>query len=188
MLQITDLSNKTVAIVGELIPSLDKSDLVSLCDADSIFFFGKKKAKDDLFDKLKKIESYSKPKIFEFVVSEKKKDNYAWKIFSLLKTKKGIKFDFIIYKGNHSFDIDGSAIPLVIKALNSGGMIAIADSNWSIAKSPTMNPKVNPKVKNEYPDEQINFCPIKELISFYFIEELVELKTDKSNIRIFKKI
>ena len=77
---------------------------------------------------------------------------------------------------------------MAIKALNSGGIIAIADSNWSIAKSPTMNPKVNPKVKNEYPDEQINFCPIKELISFYFIEDLVELKTDKSNIRIFKKI
>lgn len=55
MLQITDLSNKTVAIVGELIPSLDKSDLVSLCDADSIFFFGKKRQRMIYLTNLKKL-------------------------------------------------------------------------------------------------------------------------------------
>lgn len=188
MLQVTNLNNKSVAVIGELIPTLEKTDLVSLCDASSIFFFGKKKAKESFENSFNKIETYNKPNVFHFLISEKKKDTYAWQLFKLLNDKKDLKFDFVIYKGNHSFDIDGAAMPLIVRSLKAGGIIAIADSEWSIAKSPTMNPKANPNIKKEYTDDQIQTCPIKELISFYFKNEFIEIKINKPNLRVFKKL
>jgi len=66
------------------------------------------------------------------------------------------QFDLAYIDGGHVFHLDAPAACILKELCKPGGYMVFDDWNWSLAKSPTMNPEVRPATATEYDIEQIN--------------------------------
>jgi hypothetical protein len=186
--EIYSLANKTVAIVGDLIPILDEKDYFEITNAAKIYTFGSKKTESDIKKLIDSANCYRKPELTSYISGKCMCDNYAWQIIRNYSKGNLPKFDCILFKGKHLFEIDGLWIPLLGKIVKKQGMVFFGDVEWSIEKSPTLNPKKTPKIREKYTEEQIKIKPIKELLSIYIKEDFIEIVCEKyPNYRAFQR-
>lgn len=66
------------------------------------------------------------------------------------------EFDLAFIDGGHVFHLDGSATCILKELCKPGGYMVFDDWNWTLAKSPTMNPGKRPATAQEYDDLQIS--------------------------------
>ena len=64
-------------------------------------------------------------------------------------------FDLAYIDGGHVFHLDGSATCILKQLCKPGGYMVFDDWNWTLAKSPTMNPTRRPATLLEYDEAQI---------------------------------
>lgn len=102
--------------------------------------------------------------------SRKLKDSYNWNLLTLLHDADihGVHdrelFDYVFIDGAHTFDVDGFAVLLVTQMLAPGGYLEFDDYHWTIARSPTLNPKVFPSMAEWYTEEQIAVPHVKMIV------------------------
>jgi hypothetical protein len=75
-----------------------------------------------------------------------------------LTKKEGVlpKFDLAYIDGGHVFHLDRPATCILKELCKPGGYMIFDDWNWTLGKSPTMNPKIRPQTVREYEERQIN--------------------------------
>lgn len=173
--EICSLTNKTIAIIGDLIPLLDENDICEIANAAKIYIFGEKKLEANIINLVDKANTYCKPEIISTISGKCTCDNYAWHI--VRSYSKGVlpKFDCILFKGKHLFEIDGLWIPLLSKIVRQQGVAFFGDIEWSIEKSPTLNQNKNPSTKEKYSEEQMKIKPVKELLNIYLRDDFIEI-------------
>lgn len=186
--EICSIANKTIAIIGDLIPILDDKDYLEITNAARIYTFGSKRLESDINNLIEKANCYRKPEVISYVSGKCTCDNYAWQIVRNYSKGNLPKFDCILFKGKHLFEVDGLWMPLLGKIVKQQGMVLFGDVEWSIEKSPTLNPKKAPKTREKYTEEQIKIKPIKELLSIYVKEDFIEIVCERRpNYRAFQR-
>lgn len=70
-------------------------------------------------------------------------------------------FDLAYLDGGHVFHLDGSAACVLKELCKPEGYIVFDDWNWSLARSPNLNPKVRPATAVEYDARQIEQCHVQ---------------------------
>ena len=141
----------------------------------------------DKFEPLKsKLSSHDLEKISFYGNSYKYLDSYNTTLFHNIISGNPPKYDYVFLDGAHTFPIDCLTFFLIEKCLNEGGIIDFDDNDWSLASSPSMNPKVFPMVKKLYNDEQIKEKGVQMIIDA-FIKDSPHYETiveDKAYRRI----
>ncbi len=87
--------------------------------------------------------------------SQKLHDSYNWSLMRLLQARRQPMFDYVFLDGAHTWGVDALAFLLLDRLLKDRGYIDFDDYNWSLGKSPTMNPKVRPQTATIYTAEQM---------------------------------
>lgn len=64
-------------------------------------------------------------------------------------------FDLAYIDGGHVFHLDGSATCILKELCKPDGFMIFDDWNWSLGKSPTLNPQQRPETSKEYDAKQI---------------------------------
>lgn len=179
-------TQKRVCIIGRLTQEIQKLVLPDLLDAKEIVFVGSL----TLYEEAKKVlmgqSSYSFPKLSHISVSEKKNDSPGFALMNNLNAKADLKFDFIYIKAKLDLGADALLFSLVDKILEPGGLVAMSDYGWSMAKSPTRNPQKNKTTAQDYTIEQIKFNIVREFASFY-LKDCFELETANNEVKIFQR-
>lgn len=99
------------------------------------------------------------------------------------------KFDLAYLDGGHVFHLDASATCILKELCKPGGYIIFDDYNWSLRKSPTVNPQVNPQTSDDYDENQINTAHV-ELVCKTLMDtdprfQLVDIR---NNTAIYKRL
>ncbi len=76
-------------------------------------------------------------------------------------------FDIAYLDGGHVFHLDAPTTCILKELCKVNGIIFFDDYNWSIARSPTLNPKIRPKTLIEYDTEQINLKHIQMICKIF---------------------
>jgi predicted O-methyltransferase YrrM len=95
--------------------------------------------------------------------STKTRDSYNWPLMRVLQTGT-VTFDYVFIDGAHTWNVDALAFLLVDKMLRVGGHVDFDDYSWSLASSPSLNPKRFPKTREFYTAEQIREPQIKLVV------------------------
>jgi predicted O-methyltransferase YrrM len=82
-------------------------------------------------------------------------DSYNWSLATVLQDHPDPLYDFIYIDGAHTWAVDGFATLLADRLLLPGGYLAHDDYNWTLARSPSLNPAAFPLTARMYTDEQI---------------------------------
>jgi len=89
---------------------------------------------------------------------------YSGYHFQLAKAYIGKKipmFDLAYVDGGHVFHLDAPAACVLKELCKPGGYILFDDYNWTIARSPSMNPESRPETAMQYDSEQIAEAHVK---------------------------
>jgi len=70
-------------------------------------------------------------------------------------------FDLAYIDGGHVFHLDAAASCILKELCKPNGYMIFDDYNWSLSKSPTMNPQKRPATAIEYDKRQIEACHVK---------------------------
>ncbi len=136
-----------------------------------------------------KIESAfpGKFKIYKQGNSSKLRDSYCWSLVDLIsKNPKKQIFDYVYIDGAHDLTIDGLSFYLVDILLRKGGYMEFDDYEWTILKSPSVNPKIKPQNDEHYTEEQVAIPHVKLII-----DNLVKTHLNYKEIvknRVYQKI
>ena len=108
-------------------------------------------------------------------------DSYNWSLMRLLEEREEPVFDYVFIDGAHTWALDALAFLLVDRLLREGGYVDFDDYRWTLAGSPSMNPRVFPDVRRLYTDEQIREPQVARVVDLLVrrdprYEELVENK------------
>ncbi|WP_418500045.1 class I SAM-dependent methyltransferase [Flagellimonas sp.] len=87
--------------------------------------------------------------------SRKLSDSYCWSLLNLVR-RGTFTFDFVFLDGAHTWETDIFAVLLIDLVLRPGGYIELDDFDWTLEKSPTLNPNAFPATRLRYTDEQIS--------------------------------
>jgi predicted O-methyltransferase YrrM len=87
--------------------------------------------------------------------SRKVLDSYNWSLMKLLRDGGGARFDYVFLDGAHTWALDALAFLLVDRLLVPGGYVDFDDYPWTLARSPSMNPRTFPPTSRLYTQEQI---------------------------------
>ena len=87
--------------------------------------------------------------------SHKIMDSYNWSLMQVLKAHPTPLYDYVFLDGAHTWNVDALAFTLIDRLLKVGGFMDFDDYDWSLERSPTLNPKVFPRTRKLYTDEQI---------------------------------
>lgn len=71
------------------------------------------------------------------------------------------RFDLAYIDGGHVFHLDAPATSVLKELCKPSGYMIFDDWNWSMAKSPTMNPKKRPQTVVDYDQAQIEACHVQ---------------------------
>ena len=71
------------------------------------------------------------------------------------------KFDLAYIDGGHVFHLDAPATCILKEYCKPGGYMIFDDYNWSLSKSPSMNPAKRPETAIEYDPIQIETCHVQ---------------------------
>jgi predicted O-methyltransferase YrrM len=82
-------------------------------------------------------------------------DSYCWSLMRVLEKNSVPIWDFVFLDGAHTWAIDGFAVLLIDRLLRPGGHIFLDDYHWTLAGSPSLNPKSFPLTAKMYTAEQI---------------------------------
>lgn len=81
-------------------------------------------------------------------------------------------FDLCYLDGGHVFHLDAPTTCLIKDLCKVNGHIIFDDYDWSLEKSPTLNPKINPKTQKDYDIKQIETCHIQIICSLFMDNDL----------------
>ena len=70
-------------------------------------------------------------------------------------------FDLAYIDGGHVYHLDAPAACVLKELCNPGGFMAFDDWQWSLAKSPTLNPQKRPATAVDYDARQISECHVQ---------------------------
>ena len=122
----------------------------------------------DKFEPLKtKISQDDLKRITFFGNTYKYLDSYNTSLFKNIASKNPPQYDYVFLDGAHTFPIDCLTFFLIEKCLKVGSIIDLDDNDWSMATSPSMNPKVFPMVKKLYNYEQIKEKGVQMIIDAF---------------------
>ncbi|MGB2711212.1 MAG: class I SAM-dependent methyltransferase [Conexibacter sp.] len=82
-------------------------------------------------------------------------DSYNWSLMKLLREGRAGSFDYVFIDGAHTWAFDALAFLLVDRLLAPGGYVDFDDYDWTLARSPSMNPETFPTTSRLYTPEQI---------------------------------
>jgi predicted O-methyltransferase YrrM len=99
-----------------------------------------------------------------FGCSYKLMDSYNWSLAKLLEESSGPIYDYAFLDGAHTWAVDALNMLLADRLLKVGGYMDFDDYNWSLRKSPSMNPKKFPLTKKMFTEEQIDAKQVKMIV------------------------
>lgn len=70
-------------------------------------------------------------------------------------------FDLAYIDGGHVFHLDAPATAVLKELCKPGGYMVFDDWNWTLSKSPTLNPAVRPETALDYDEGQIDTAHIQ---------------------------
>ncbi len=82
-------------------------------------------------------------------------DSYNWSLMRVLQQHSEPIFDYVYLDGAHTWNVDALAFLLIDRLLKVGGYIDFDDYHWSLARSPTLNPRAFPMTKQLFTNYQI---------------------------------
>ncbi|CAA9526108.1 MAG: hypothetical protein AVDCRST_MAG13-3750 [uncultured Solirubrobacteraceae bacterium] len=91
-------------------------------------------------------------------------DSYTWSLGRLLEASSEPPLDYVFLDGAHTWVHDALAFFLADRLLVPGGYLDLDDYAWSLAASPTMNPRAFPDVERLYTDEQIATRQVAQVV------------------------
>jgi predicted O-methyltransferase YrrM len=90
-----------------------------------------------------------------FGCSYKLLDSYNWQLAKLVEQHPEPIYDYMFLDGAHTWAIDALTAFLADRLLKVGGYIDFDDYKWTLAGSPSLNPKAFPLTAKLYTEEQI---------------------------------
>lgn len=87
--------------------------------------------------------------------SPKLLDSYCWSLMRLLQRKREPFLDYVYLDGAHTWCVDGFAFLLIDELLKPGGHVEFDDYDWTLEKSPSLNPRKFPLTGRVYTREQV---------------------------------
>lgn len=91
-------------------------------------------------------------------------DSYNWSLAKQLEKHSKPIYDYIFIDGAHTWAIDGFTFYLADQLLEVGGYMDFDDYNWTLARSPSMNPTAFPLTADLYSPAQIAAPQVKMII------------------------
>jgi hypothetical protein len=121
-----------------------------------------------------------------FACSYRYRDSYNWALAKAIGMHREPIYDYIFLDGAHDWAIDALAALLCDRLLKVGGYIDFDDYGWTLAGSPSLNPRVFPLTAKLYTEEQIEAQQVKMVVDLLIKREprYREVLKDK----IFQKI
>src|SRR5688572_28472055 len=113
-------------------------------------------------------------------------DSYNWPLANLVREHRELIFDYVFLDGSHTWAHDALAFFLLDRLLVPGGYFDFDDYDWTIASSPTTNPRANPVMNALFTEEQMRTKQIRMVV-----ELLVRRSPDYVEIHeneIFRKV
>lgn len=103
--------------------------------------------------------------------------------------KKLPNFDLCYLDGGHVFHLDAPTTCVIKEICKIGGYIVFDDYDWSLEKSPTLNPKINPKTQRDYDDNQIKISHIPMICTLFMDNDkrYKEIETKSSRYKIYQR-
>jgi hypothetical protein len=98
-------------------------------------------------------------------------DSYTYTLARMLRQGKHRSFNYVFIDGAHEWHHDGFAFFLADMMLPVGGIIVFDDYPWTIAGSPSVNPKKHPAVLKRFTMKQIEEAHIKEVCDVLIDED-----------------
>lgn len=154
---INSLNIRRAAEIGAYLGYTTKKILADCPDLESLHIYDFQDRVDDI---RKSVPPEQQVKLKTFGNSRRLSDSYCWPLVKAVGAG-NVQYDFIFLDGAHTWDVDIHALLLSDLLLAPGGYIELDDFYWSLAASPTMNPKVFPATKLRYTDEQIEFKAVE---------------------------
>lgn len=99
-----------------------------------------------------------------FGSSYKLLDSYNWALGKMLERHSEPIYDYVFIDGAHTWAVDGLTTFLADQLLKPGGFLDFDDYEWTLAKSPSLNPSAFPLTGKLYTNEQISAEQVKMII------------------------
>jgi len=107
--------------------------------------------------------SGTKARIFPQGSSYRLYDSYTYSLKNMLQQVPRPSLDYVFIDGAHEWHHDGFAFFLVDMMVPVGGLIVFADLPWTIAGSPSVNPKKHPEVLKRLTMKQMEMKHVQEI-------------------------
>lgn len=122
----------------------------------------------DFDDRLSPVaERLRRERVTNFVAhgnSHRTLDSYNWSLMKLLEESSAPMFDYVYLDGAHTWAFDALAFFLIDLLLKPGGYVDFDDYNWTIERSPTVNPRVLPRMREMYTEEQMQATQVASIV------------------------
>jgi predicted O-methyltransferase YrrM len=119
---------------------------------------------DKVADVGKRISALGFRNFKAFGCSYKTLDSYNWHLAKLIEKHDAPIYDYVFLDGCHTFAVEALAFFLCDRLLKVGGHVDFDDYEWTLAGSPSMNPRVYPKTAEHYTPEQIETKQIAMIV------------------------
>lgn len=104
---------------------------------------------------LQRLEQAGYKNVRGFPNSSKLLDSYNWTLMNVLRESSEPIYDYVFLDGAHTWNLDALAFFLVDRLLKVGGYLDFDDYDWSLEKSPYLNPIAFPRTAKQYTKEQV---------------------------------
>lgn len=187
----------TGIVVGEVGVDIGATavEVISILDEKSEYYYFDFEHKINELEKDFETINQNNAKLFGYGNTNKTYDSYSWNLVKLYKEwdeKYGDvkRFDVVYLDGAHTFLHDSSACCILKEMMKVGGYLIFDDIRWSIANSPTVNPKINKSILDKYPIEQINACQVQYVTEIFMDtdERYQFILSEDKNIGVYKRI
>ena len=119
-------------------------------------------------------------RIFYYGNTQRYNDSYNWNLAKLFFNNNATPiFDYCFLDGAHTFAIDALNFFVCDRMLRTGGYMDFDDYDWSLANSPSLNPRACPEITKQYTDEQIMSQQVKVIVDGF-------VKTDPRYVEVVK--
>ena len=112
----------------------------------------------------RKLHSEGFTNVKAFGCSYKYLDSYNWSLAQMLKQHGQPLYDYVFLDGAHTWAVDALATLLLDKLLKVGGYIDFDDHDWTLQRSPSLNPKSFSLTGKLYTEEQIEAQQVKMIV------------------------
>ena len=119
---------------------------------------------DRVTDVASKIKDAGFQNVRTFGSTYKLLDSYNWSIAKLLERNHEPIYDYVFLDGAHTWAVDALTALLIDRLIKVGGYLDFDDYDWTLAGSPSLNPKIFPLTGKLYSDEQIETKQVKMII------------------------